>query len=416
LPIDALNGGMLASDAVLFKQIGQWCPPDPNRAMEKKRRLGQSLSQRGDDDPGILSDEQYLDRIGRLPKHLQEKFSLTAQAGEGTAVVEMIAQQKDLPSVKPRGTVEYERKDDATEDEEKKIDDGGDDEKGDDDVLDASGRIWQRPSVTERFGLDFVAEASCILHDILIQEYVFQALGTVADAARTPIIHDGMRNALNQFLQKRVNIEFDDNGEFRRVAFEHGIPLGARALTRRGMYCEAGVGKQSSSDTGAVIRLARANAPPTTLFQTELGERSAMKFDKLTENMPVQILGDPQHELHALFTLYFFSFLFSHKSKVSFASMYYVAHYELEDAIQHPRGVLVSDKRNGVDMRPQVLWLRRRWVVRDIDHSDPEKRRHWYECRDVKDAILMWLLLMQKYYRGELENSKTIDDLLELVK
>jgi hypothetical protein len=181
------------------------------------------------------------------------------------------------------------------------------------------------------------------------------------------------------------------------------------------------------------LRRARVDAQAMTLLQHELGISIAEAIDSLIDSDKSIILkSENNHELHDLFTLYFFSFVLFHicamselnrsfsdsASGASANSEFVSAPYYLsqQSLLRDPQSIVLlqSQKRKGVPRRPILCHLRNRWFVHAIDFNN-NNNRYWYECNDVMEGLLMWLTLVKRNHDSKLENSMSIEDMCRAV-
>jgi len=311
------------------------------------------------------------------------------------------------------------------------------------------GRMWEKSLHIE----SFMPEVDGIFHGILIQEYFRTIAGALMK--NKPVIHAGMKEAFYALLKKRSALNAGDDkweSNFRDSVFEHSLPIGARTIHRR-----IAVGGVSTGGSGSkYLQQARANARPTTVFQNEIGVRAAEMIDGLLDHKKQDML-EPNHELHDLFVLNFFSFVVYHETQgavkkaanmpqaIDFMNMYYLPAYALESL---GRDMLLKTKRLGMKRRPIVSWICKRWMVHDFidvpkeqmgnvqvdmeskyeESQDVSTFSHgattpvsavgvWYDCNDsIEEALLLWLVLVKLNYKCELEDGTGLQAFCEKLR
>ena len=322
------------------------------------------------------------------------------------------------------------------------------------------GRVFQ-----EAFQANlFLGEAESVFHGLMLQEYYVGSSGVVTQTTPIPI-HAGQMDSLLEVLRERATLESDDEDwrrSFREFVFEHSIPLGARALNRRGVVSD--IDTQRGGPGSEYLQRFLANAKPIVLFEREVGSQFAVYVDTLIEDARLA-MSEPDHELHDLFILHFFAAYVYHETVAmdestntargaDFLALYYLGPHHLE---RHAELLLRNKLRYGERRRPLLVYIRRRWMVHDFvdmdektvtvmravaeprdaeDEDDAELTTAetvfkqstsstdiradvfgvWYDFEDdLMRALVFWLLLVKTAYNGYLEDGTEMDRVTDIV-
>jgi hypothetical protein len=302
------------------------------------------------------------------------------------------------------------------------------------------GRLW----ITDVFSPEtFMAEVDAILHALLLQEYMFIIAGVVVD--QRPTITDHVRNTFDALLLEKSQINSGDDSwdnTFRKTVFEYCLPLGARTISKRSI-----MKKEEGAFVSTFFEQQNASVDALTVYQNELGLHSAESVERMltasSENKAV--MAHPSHELNDVFTIHFFSHIlfnmlqgqFTIKrepARLDFCRLYVLTSERLES---EGKDLLLNRNRDNMLRRPLVVDLCKKWLVHDfmdikerdqqqnfqrmmerkyeddttenssgrsMGHSVYKQVGIWYECDSSKEACLLWIHLVMKYYNGQLEN------------
>lgn len=248
----------------------------------------------------------------------------------------------------------------------------------------------------------FVVTCSRVFHKLQWDEWVVSQLHMRIDSAYDEVTAIHNRTMLHEWVLDRAGMELPNELLllYRRMCFEFALPVNS-------VY--AGNSRRSS-------RLGKTTNP-STMYENECGFLAASPVNATANVNVLGVAENTGHEMHdpLLLALFHNQFQQGATKKHKFIGTHFLTAQHVtnnDDFVS----MLSACTTWGMNKRPVIVQLRRRYVVVDVSGPDSYdrateeamKRPEFVECRDMYDALLYWIHLMHTKYSDELLCSTVI--------
>jgi hypothetical protein len=290
-------------DEKVFQTLRAWDPPAAIRFRDAEKKKASEAAKRAKELTKKFSQEEWKRKLLKGGLQFGAANANIHGAAEVTIGLPYQSLLQERTSADSAMTVAME-----TEDEKKggepEIDEGQD-------ARDLKGRFWTDFTDPRTWQ----GEIESMVSAIRLQEYVFRTSGE--DLHWVPYVaHAGHLKKLESTLLAQAEIDSGTDQwltSFRDYVFEENLSLECRSIYRRGLLTDLLEVSAEENARDAFLQKARANSKPQILLEKEFGFRFAESLLACV-NEPKTAFFAPDHDLHDLFFVHFFSAYFQQAS------------------------------------------------------------------------------------------------------
>lgn len=243
--------------------------------------------------------------------------------------------------------------------------------------------VYWREAASEQKLLSFVSTASRVLRHIHIHHHLLSCYPHF-QLHVSPVTR-AMRDHLASWLCDKSQLQLTDGfiRFYRSVSFEMFLPLGARFITSRDPFAN--------------------REDPLTCLETTLGVETAAYIQSYAEMETTSIASDPSHPMYDKLLLLLFHYMLKQYTSGAFdfvgddEAPTVLLHYDVDRVAEE---TALTKRFVILQRRPLLCQLQKLWFM----HANGR----WMPCKDLQDALLLWMIMVREHYQGMVGNDVDI--------
>lgn len=270
-----------------------------------------------------------------------------------------------------------------------------------DDMGGNRGEYWllYKESIIRRY----IPLCSHILHAALLELKILDGYEIILSSNITtwPINYNNSRKRFDIWLQKRSNVDTNDNfgPRFRKLAQERMLPLGSRSKRYR---------REATMFN---------NDEPMEILQDQLGYHISSRLHDMFYYDRKKIASETDHPIYDSLCLFMLSYIIEHESELpsfSFWNHFYISASDIHNIKKLE--LLKQKELYGYIRLPIIIdilnkiYVHTWYSVPGITNTIYESNKNGviYECKDMIDAILVFLMLISRDHQNILKLEQDI--------